>query len=427
MALRDAVEAFALSRLLVFGVAAYAMLTLDPRDPASGYVPPYGAKPIFGDAFEGWPLEGVFEALFHPLTQWDAGWYIGIAEDGYAPPEGAPPETQSRTAFFPLFPVLIRVLGLGGSHGALLIASYAIALGALLVALYLLHRLTTLELGREPARATVLLLAFFPTSFFLSAPYTESLFLALAIGSLYAARTEHWALAGALAGLATASRSAGLALAPALLVMYLYGPRPDGVARRERVRALLPRYRIRPDVLWIALSVAGVVAFTLYLEHAFGDGTRWVDAQAAWQRESGLLSGAWKSVGSTIDAVGELASGDRPPEGDPSGNDPFRLAARDVTLFATLVLALVALVGVARRLPPGYAIYAALSIVPAVSAPEGSEALKGLTRYVLAAFPLFMWAGAVCASPRVTLRAVAACAVGLGLLTAQFATVQWVA
>lgn len=427
MALRDAVEAFALSRLLVFGVAAYAMLTLDPRDPASGYAPPYGAKPIFGDAFEGWPLEGVFEALFHPLTQWDAGWYIGIADEGYAPPEGAPPETQSRTAFFPLFPALIRILGLGGSDGALIVASYAIAIGALFAALYLLHRLTTIELGREPARATVLLLAFFPTSFFLSAPYAESLFLALAIGSLYAARCDRWALAGALAGLATATRSAGLALAPALLVMYLWGPRPEGTALRERARAFLPRYRVRPDVLWIALSVVGVLAFTLYLEHAFADGTRWVSAQSGWQRENALLAGTWEGAGSAVEAVRDLASGDRPPGGDPSGNDPFRLAARDVFLFTLLALAVVALIGTARRLPPAYAVFAALTLVPAVSSPEESEALKAFSRYVLAAFPLFMWAGAVCAGPRASLRAVAACAVVLGLLTAQFATVQWVA
>ena len=426
-ALRDSLEAFALSRAVVFAVGAYAILTLDPRHLGSQYAPPYGARPIFVDAFEGWRLEGLWETLLHPLTQWDAGWYVGIAADGYAPPEGVPPEQQSRTAFFPLYPVLIRILGLGGSTGVLIVAAFVISALSLLAALYLLHRLTTIELGPESARPTILILAFFPTSFFLSAPYAESLFLALAVGTLYAGRTDRWLLAGVLAGLATASRSAGLALIPALLVMYLWGPRPDAAAVRERVRRFLPRYRLRPNVMWIALGLAGVVAFTLYLEHAFADGFRWVSAQEGWQRDNTLLSGTWRGAEAAVEGVAELASGDRPPERDPSGNDPFRLAARDVLLFSVLVGSLVALVGVARRMPPAYAVYTALALVPAVSSPEDSEALKAFSRYVLAAFPLFMWLGMKCSRPPWTLRAVAAGAVVLGLLTAQFATVQWVA
>ena len=67
--------------------------------------------------------------------------------------------------------------------------------------------------GRATARLTVLVLAFFPTSFFLNAVYTESLFLALSAGSLWALRVrQDLLLACLLAGLATATRNVGLFL-----------------------------------------------------------------------------------------------------------------------------------------------------------------------------------------------------------------------
>ena len=56
------------------------------------------------------------------------------------------------------------------------------------------------------------LLAFFPAAVFFGAPYSESLFLLLAVGAFYAARTGRWAWAGACAGLASGTRSAGLLL-----------------------------------------------------------------------------------------------------------------------------------------------------------------------------------------------------------------------
>ena len=49
----------------------------------------------------------------------------------------------------------------------------------------MVHALTRLELGAEAARRTVLFGAFFPTAFFLLAPYTEPLFLLLSIAAFW--------------------------------------------------------------------------------------------------------------------------------------------------------------------------------------------------------------------------------------------------
>lgn len=130
-------------------------------------------------------------------VRWDALHYLWIAQSGY--------RHAGDTVFFPLYPLLVHAAAwLTGSDVR---AGIIVSLGALAVALTLLHRLTTLELGRRAADATVLLIAFAPLSFFFSALYTESLFLALSVGAVYAARRDRWAVACLLAALAAVTRA----------------------------------------------------------------------------------------------------------------------------------------------------------------------------------------------------------------------------
>src|SRR5687767_8468695 len=71
------------------------------------------------------------------------------------------------------------------------------------------------------ARLTVLLVALFPTGFFLLAPYPEALFLALTVASLYLARQGRWWLAGLAGLLAALTRFQGAFLALPLAYEYL--------------------------------------------------------------------------------------------------------------------------------------------------------------------------------------------------------------
>jgi len=89
--------------------------------------------------------------LAAPFARWDSVWYMAIASGGYA---HQPP----RTAFFPLYPLLMR--GVGVVVGSDLIGGVVVSLVCFFVALVLLYRLVELELGRELATLTVTLLAF---------------------------------------------------------------------------------------------------------------------------------------------------------------------------------------------------------------------------------------------------------------------------
>lgn len=144
--------------------------------------------------------------------QWDARWYIGIAHYGYH----FTIHGKSALAFFPLFPLLIRILMVAGIVGVA--AGILLSNGAFLGALFYLHALIQRERGPDIAARAVWLLALFPTAFFTFAPYTESIFLLAAVGSIYHARRGEPARAGLWSAMAILSRSTGLILIPAVLL-----------------------------------------------------------------------------------------------------------------------------------------------------------------------------------------------------------------
>ena len=195
------VRALLASRLIVLVAGVAGALLLPRRIDWQGFDPSHLTS----------RLGGLGDVLAAPAVRWDSIHYLAIAQHGYARPGDA--------VFFPLYPLLIR--GFGFLIGSDPLAGVLISAGCLAVALTVLHRLTELELGWRAADAAVLLVAFAPLSFFFTAVYTESLFLALSLGCLYAARRERWRLAAVLGALAAVARVTGVVLAVPLAIMRL--------------------------------------------------------------------------------------------------------------------------------------------------------------------------------------------------------------
>ncbi|HZB06186.1 MAG TPA: mannosyltransferase family protein [Thermoleophilaceae bacterium] len=399
-AFRAALRVGLSTRAAVLLVAIFAALTFGP---ASGGVAEENAARFDEPAL----THAIADPLLAPLARWDSVWYLRVADSGYG-------DSAPRAAFFPLYPLLVRAVAtpLGASNAALLVAAYLVSLAAFLGALVVLFRLTELELGRRLARPALLLLALFPAALYFGAPYSESLFLLLAAGAFYAARTDRWAWAGACAGLASASRSAGLLLLiPLALIWWSSRPRRGA------------------DAAWLLLAPLGIAAYAAWLGIAEGDAFRFLDVQDAWSRELAVpLAGAWDGLVAAVDGARQLASGSRTPVyfGSAEG-DPFRIAAINLMLFATLVFALVACVGVFRRLPRAYGTWVAASLVLPLSFPVAPQPLMSLPRFVAVLFPIFMWLAVVCHERRSTDLVAGGFAVGLGLFTAQYASWHWIA
>jgi hypothetical protein len=334
------------------------------------------------------PFGALGNLLVTPAANWDAAIYLTVAEHGYT--------SEYDTVAFPLYPLAMRALGF--LIDSPLVAGIAISVAALTVALHLLGRLVALELGERYARPAMLVLALFPMSFFLSAVYTESLFLALSIGCVYAARRERWVWAGVLGALAAATRNTGVLLVVPLAIMWLESGRD------------------RRALLGVGLVPLGLLAYLAYMA-TWGDGDPLRPLHAThefWDRDFELLGGVWDGVGAAIDDAGELEAGAVRP-------------MRNLVDLGFLAYVLVAAVGAVRRLPRAWSAYALAALVVVLSAPFEGEPLASLPRYAMAIFPLQVWL-AVWAVDRDRLAPLLlASATLLGFFTAEFAAFRWVA
>lgn len=400
-ALADAWRALWTSRLLVWAAAVVAVLVFGLSDRA----------PDFDPAGVTMPFGHTADILAAPLGRWDSVWYLAIAGSGY--------DDGAREAFFPLYPLLVRIAG--APLGSALIGGALVSLASLGAALVVLHRLVALDHSRAVARNAVLVTALFPMAFFFSAVYSESLFLALSVAAVYAARLDRWAWAGLLGGLAATTRSAGVVLLVPLLLIYLWGTGPP------RLRAIRP---LRGDVLWLALVPLGLLAFCGYLALAGLDAYAPFRAQEIWFRSfAGPFGGVWDGAVAAWDGARQLLSGAREPVYfEQAGGDPFVVARHNIELFAWLVLAVPAIVGVLRRLPFAYGAYLVAALALPLSYPVGPQPLMSLPRFVSVLFPLAIWL-ALWMTGRVWRErlVVGAFATGLAVYTGIFATWHWVA
>ncbi|MBU1127112.1 hypothetical protein KKF11_02105, partial [Patescibacteria group bacterium] len=150
--------------------------------------------------------------LINPILFWnranfDGMHYLSIAKHGYG---------IYQQAFFPLYPKLIALLSPVFLGRDLLTALFINFVG-LFFACFFFYRLAKLDFSLKVSRRALIFLLIFPTAFYFSAIYTESLFLMLILGSFYFGRTRKWLLAGVLGMLASLTRLPGVFLFPALL------------------------------------------------------------------------------------------------------------------------------------------------------------------------------------------------------------------
>ena len=139
------------------------------------------------------------------FARWDSGWYVGIARDGYKFAEGG----RSNLAFFPAYPLSMRYTGVppGRPHRALLPRRHPRLVGRRSSARWCC---STASRGstwtrRRPMRAVIYAADRSRRRFFFGLVYSESLFLCLMLGTVYAIRTKQWAVAGVVGALAMCS------------------------------------------------------------------------------------------------------------------------------------------------------------------------------------------------------------------------------
>jgi hypothetical protein len=344
---REPLLVFAVTRGALF-LLAYLSLAVLPLNSDPGVAGPAGGP------WRGFPTNLWLDGW----ARWDAGWYEHIATHGYVDQPVAP-AGQRNLAFYPVYPLTMRLVSLSGLSP--LAAGILVSNLAFLGALLLLHRMARARFGPEAAFRCVLLLSVFPFSFYFSAVYSEGLFLFLAVAALYLGGQGRWATASLCALLCGATRVPGLALAPALALLYL-----------ERVRFDLRK--VRPDVLWLGLSVLGPVLFYTYLQVQFGD---------PWLAFKATRVPGWWQGGFSLKPVERAVRALRSLENLRTGQFPV---VYNLNLLAA-ALCLGSVVAVLRRQPLAWGVFSLLIVASGVLQPGGWG------RYVLPAFPVFLaWA-----------------------------------
>ena len=168
---------------------------------------------VFGyQAFKLFNQESVTSLykVFEIWKHWDAEHYLKLGQMGYT----GTGDDRFLIVYFPLLPALISIFSVFTRD--YLISAFLVSFIASLGLALAFKQLVKLDHTEGVSRYAVLFLFIFPTSYFLHIPYTESLFLALVVGSFLAARKRYWLAAGLLGLLAGLTRINGLILLPAL-------------------------------------------------------------------------------------------------------------------------------------------------------------------------------------------------------------------
>ena len=351
-ALGDAIGLFVSLRLVLGVFALYLWWTAQLPGPCNFELARNGWStiPPLADSGPAFPLVGVWQ-------HWDACWYTKIATYGYEP-------GTNSVNFWPLFPLLT------GLVGRLLLGS--MALGGLLVsavayvaAMTGLRRLVSVDVDDETAATTVVAISIFPTAFFFFAPFTESLFLALAVWSILGARRRLWLLAGLAGLLAALTRIQGVFLVLPLAWEALQAWREAGWRIGKPIFPLAGR--IVPPGLAALAPLAGFVGFMLVSAAVAGQTP--LDTQDAWGGKN--FHPPWEVAAASWDwAV--------------SHHDPLQA----FNLFTLILFAVVSLVGI-RRVPVAYSLYAIPQIVLLATRIQPTP-LTSTARYLLVVFPVFV-------------------------------------
>ncbi|MET9895451.1 hypothetical protein ABZZ47_35705 [Streptomyces sp. NPDC006465] len=239
-------------------------------------------------------------------TQWDADWYLGIADHGYAHQLGTAFDANN-LAFFPLYPVLVKAVA-ALTPGSRATTGLVIAVVCSFLAAWGIHAVGSHLHGRRVGVLLTVLWAALPVGLVQWMGYTESLFTAFAAWALYAVLTGRLLWAASLASLAGLTRPTGVAVGAAVALTALLSLR-RGFSARALAAAVLAPAGWLAYVGWVGLRVG-----------------RW-DGYFAVQR---LWHNEWDGGAETVRRMREVLAQNSSPE--------LFLVLVTVTLLAAVVL-----------------------------------------------------------------------------------------
>lgn len=293
--------------------------------------------------------------IFDLWNQWDSVHYLTIAQVGYSG-EG---DAISLLVFMPVYPLAVRLVSMILPN--FIVAGLLVSWAGQVLSGFFLWELVRKKWGETIARRIVLYLYLFPTAYFFTAPYTESLFLMFILASFYFAQERRWVWAGVFAMFASGTRLIGLALMAGLLVEAWR----QGRDRRFWLRAFLA-----------SLGLAGLGVYLFVNWQVGGNPFAFLRLQEEYFRLGAAYPGF--PIREAITGITQGGLG------------------RDYILvyWGTLIAALLGggllLAGI-RKVRPSHQVYAWAGLL----IPLSTTWLVSLPRYILPLFPIFIVLGTI--------------------------------
>jgi Gpi18-like mannosyltransferase len=311
-------------------------------------------------------LKFLFELNY---SRWDSGWYEKIAAFGYITPKSA--------AFFPLYPMLMKMLSIFTGI-SLISAGLIISNISFLMVIYFARKLFLIDYSEKETNMIILLLIFFPTSYYFSAVYTEALFMLLVLLTIYNIRKRNWMLAGIAGFFATLTRNTGVFLVLPFLIEYLITVVGcEKLKNREIGFKDVKKYK---TALWEALIPLSLIIYMFYQWIHFGNCLAFVKAEGQFGRHNiDPFKALWMGISTTI------------------SNHMMRFKPDWIHLYYAIelfviILIICVLIFCFRKLRLSYLIIILYSFLIPMSDPvlgHSKDYFVSMSRYALVIFPLY--------------------------------------
>lgn len=294
------------------------------------------------------PYKTPFTFSMAPLLNMDGRRYLDIACNGYSIKDGS----LNLRAFFPVYPILVNVFSVGCKINPVLIG-ISISLISVFLSMVLLWKM----LDKKIRSKVVVLLLLFPTSFFFSAFYTESLFLLLSVLVFWFLGKKKIFYAALFAAIASGTRIVGVALTlPVLYEAYLEY-KESGRKYFEAV-----------------IAPIGLVFYAIYNWITTGSIVTFISSQTYWDRPISILAPFYTIKNQIVSILaGPLSNYD----------SPFVYSVILIEFFTLLYLLTILIVSY-KKIKMSYWLYLAGSAVIILY----GGILTSIPRFVLVLFPI---------------------------------------
>ncbi len=303
-------------------------------------------------------LNGGFisQHLLEPWFRWDTIHYLEISEEGYS-------ADSYNTVWPPLYPFLIKITAF--IFKPPLLAAIIVSNIFFIASIVLLYLLVNYYFNNETAKNSIFYLLLFPASFFLLAPYTDSLYLALSLAVFYALIQKKWLLAGIFSGLAALTRVQGVFLMiPIIIEGFLYY---RSTSTKVDYLKFLPAGLIAPFAYGL---------FCLYIRFGILAEWPWVTLRLQWGQYFGF---PWQGMLGNLTALfGRQVSPD------------YTIPLVKIMSLLTALYSLYFLVRVTKKVPISISIYAWITLIIVLGKIDDQSLMVASMRYLLMIFPIFI-------------------------------------